>query len=258
MVDIIKLKNRHGFTIIEVLLFLGLTGLIFLIVILSINGRIAQSQFTESMRDMQSYLQLKQQEVFDGVSDGVSIDCEANTNYLIYGGSPGNSTATQCVNLGRAMVFGTADVSTYTVFGKLISSGLYGESDYLLIEESKPSRYDFGSSGVEYKSFRWDLEYYAAKRPDGSIINNTLPMAFIRSPSSSRIITLAYTGVSSIDVTSTSNDYSSLGLGNPNIIPVEDKPIELCFQDGDQRRAHITIAGGSQDLIQLVFEEGCL
>lgn len=258
MVDVIKLKNKQGFTIIEVLLFLGLTGLIFLIVILSINGRIAQSQFTESMRDMQSYLQLKQQEVFDGVNDGTSIDCEANTNYLVYGGSPGNSSATQCVNLGRAIVFDSPNVNTYTVFGKLIASGLYGESDYVLIEESRPSRYDFGASGIEDKTFRWGLEYYAAKRPDGSITNNSFPMAFIRSPSSSRIITLAYSDVSRIDVTSTSDSYASLGLGNTNIVPVEDQPIELCFQDKDDRRAHITIAGGSQDLIQLEFEEGCL
>ncbi len=62
-------STQRGFTIIEVILFLAISGLLLGVAIASVNANINNSRFNDAVRSTTSYLQGQYSEVAAGQSD---------------------------------------------------------------------------------------------------------------------------------------------------------------------------------------------
>lgn len=105
-------KNRGGFTIVEVMIFLAVSGVLFLIAMVAVNGKQSQAQFASGLQDFNSHIQA----VINDVGNGFYPQA---TNYAcdFPGSGPGNQvilskngTADQgehqdCIFLGKIIYF---------------------------------------------------------------------------------------------------------------------------------------------------------
>lgn len=136
--------SDKGFTIIEVMLFLAITGVLFATLILGVGSNIFRQNYLNAVR---SYEALLQGEYAEAVSTKQEVDATlkecASGAVPMTGGltrSSGRGT-TQCIILGRLIQVnpGGASVTVSSVTGQDISSssGNLGDIDALLASEPK-------------------------------------------------------------------------------------------------------------------------
>jgi type II secretory pathway pseudopilin PulG len=73
-----KTPKKNGFTIVEVMVFLAVSGVIFLIAVDFINGKVAQTNFVQGMNSANAQIQTIINNVADGnypTSNGDNLDC---------------------------------------------------------------------------------------------------------------------------------------------------------------------------------------
>lgn len=214
----IKIKQQ-GFTLIEVMLFLAMSGILFVVIYRSIDGTIGRAEFTESARDLQSALQLQLNEVSTGISDGAINDCNATAGSINFStttdSSSGNSES--CVTLGKAITVGSDQLQVDTLVGRRLNSELFDESDQELVRQSFPTRYKDGASlnskSIEY---RWGATVeevrLSGNTGSSSAVNTTSSggvFSFVRNPRSSDILTIAYTDPTKVDYDLSGNPYTT-------------------------------------------------
>jgi len=97
-----------GFTIIETLIVLAVTGAMLLVAILAFMGQSAKVEFNTSIRDIQSIIQTTINEVGSGYyPSGDDIRCElGGTNLSITEGQAEQGSNTDCIFMGKVMQFG--------------------------------------------------------------------------------------------------------------------------------------------------------
>jgi len=116
----IKPGMNYGFTIVETLIVLAVSGAILLSAIFLVNGRQNQSEFNQAIHNAQS----KISQVINDATDGYypnsgNFSC---TNGTILHGSNGQGTNKGCLFLGEAVQFGIKNTDpeqfeTYTIIG---------------------------------------------------------------------------------------------------------------------------------------------
>jgi hypothetical protein len=97
------LSNKAGFTIIETMLFLGITGLLVVGVLVGTGASINIQRYRDSITSLQSLLQQQFSDV-SNVSNGRNNNWACDSNGVITEQSPGNGTVrgqSDCVILGR-------------------------------------------------------------------------------------------------------------------------------------------------------------
>jgi len=128
---ILKLMKRQGgFTIVEVMIVLAVTGLIFLSALALINGRTSQAEFTTAIQNTQSQIQQVINEVGNGFyPNNGTFNCTggAGTLTINSGGSPGQGANNGCIFLGKIIQFTASSTSsthftTYTVAGSQLDA----------------------------------------------------------------------------------------------------------------------------------------
>lgn len=125
-------KNRHppGYTILEVMIVLTISGVMFLIAAQFIGGKQGASSFTAGVNDMASQVQNVLEQVTDGQYSDVPLGCTFNgvTTNAGAPANPGQGTNAACVFLGKMLHFtGTIPTHTYETYsiagGRVDSSG---------------------------------------------------------------------------------------------------------------------------------------
>ncbi len=104
-------KNKDGFTLIEVMLVLGITGLILLGLLGGTFSSIAHQRYNDSLRNFAEYLSLLYSEVLSPESIGKESD-----DYNL-----GNSNQ---VILGKIVVFGSQDNSSQVYSATLVGNNV--------------------------------------------------------------------------------------------------------------------------------------
>ncbi len=107
-----KVQNQHGFTIIEVSLFLGISALLLVSLMAGITAAINRQRFTDSVQSTQSFLQKQFSETINVVNNrpanlGTGGDCDET-------GAPERG-ASSCIIIGRALYF-EADKDVVTAY----------------------------------------------------------------------------------------------------------------------------------------------
>lgn len=126
---------HHGYTIIEVMIFLVVSGLIFVGAMVAVGGRQQSVQYTQAVRDFEIQLRDVMNDVSDGYypeyTNGVCVTSSGSVDFDTSGTStPG--TNVQCVNIGKIMMFnlGSDRVGVGTIVG--INPGIGGQNDLSL------------------------------------------------------------------------------------------------------------------------------
>ncbi len=136
--------SDKGFTIIEVMLFLAITGVLFATLIVGVGANIFRQNYLNSVR---SYEALLQSEYAEAVSTKQEVDAslrECTGGAVPITGGSSRSTGrgtTDCIILGRLIQVdpGGKSVTVTSVTGRDVpsSSGAIGDLDALLVSEPK-------------------------------------------------------------------------------------------------------------------------
>jgi len=238
--------NTAGFTIIETLLFLAISGLMLLVALNAITGRSELVRFQQSIRALEAYIQLQQNYVINGVvPDGTAVSCNG-----------GN----ECLILGRAIEFeeGTSDIKVHLITGSRLKDDGTGDPA-VTIEEARP----FVVSNVEANDIDWAVTFQtglmplAGPTPTKSKDNRIV--AFMRLPNGTEIIPIGFAAVAA-------DTAVVLGQGcayEPNSAACsaqstidEAFSTEFCFESGG-RFAKLNLGGGERrQAIEAEFLEG--
>jgi hypothetical protein len=120
----------NGYTVIETLIFLAVSAMIFISAVTLISGHQSQTQFSTVLRDVHSKMQDWINDVSTGVPTGTvgQYWCHLAGGIRIDNGSPppGNNNP-DCIFLGKAIQFSTngsqaSQIFAYPVFGQRVDS----------------------------------------------------------------------------------------------------------------------------------------
>jgi hypothetical protein len=117
-------KNKHalGYTIVEVLIVLAVSGLMFVIAAVFISGKQARTAFTAGSNDFNASVQAVVSQVINGQYSDVDFVCKVNPSHTVINisdpsGGPGETQGTKadCVYIGKVMHF-VSNSSSYTIY----------------------------------------------------------------------------------------------------------------------------------------------
>lgn len=131
-------RNKHrgqplGYTIVEVLIVLAVSGMMFLIAANFINGKQAKTSFMEGTNDMVSVLQNMINDVSDGHYSDIPLGCNGTAAGISFpaAGGPSQGSNQSCVFLGKLISFygpSQTETTKYQIFliaaSRLISGAL--------------------------------------------------------------------------------------------------------------------------------------
>ena len=122
--------RRGGFTLLEVLIVLAVTGVLFVSAAILIVGRQNRTAFEQAARNIQSQIQSAIDQVVVGhYPNNGTIDCQATSSGPdIDAGFNDQGTNGDCIFMGKVMQFGVADTDpqqfkSYTIAGLRLGSG---------------------------------------------------------------------------------------------------------------------------------------
>ncbi len=154
--------RSSGFTIIEVMIVLAVTGLLFLSATALISGRTDQTEFDQSSRAFQQQMQ----DTINEVATGTYTSTSGATNYsctvagkLVFGpGGNGQGTNDQCEFIGKLLAFGLGSshdgVDTYSLAGaRQDSSGNETSS----LSNAFPAIVQLGSGSLDVTSSQLEV-----------------------------------------------------------------------------------------------------
>lgn len=110
---LVKPRGSSGFTIIEVLIVLAVTGFLFIGAALLIAGRQAQTEFNQAIRQVQTQIQQVINDVATGYYPNTnSLQCTAGpTGPNLSPGSTDQGANAGCIFVGKALQFDVAETS---------------------------------------------------------------------------------------------------------------------------------------------------
>jgi hypothetical protein len=131
------LRPLGGYTVIEVMIVLAVTGLLLAVTIVAVGGQQAHAEFTSGMNDLNSKVQTTFSDVNNGFSGSLSAAAASASNYdcvldpsdgspkLVNPGGNGNARGANpsCIFLGKVLQFSTAQpdnnrITIYSVLGR--------------------------------------------------------------------------------------------------------------------------------------------
>jgi len=237
-------RYERGFTIIEVLLFLGISALLLTAAIATVGASINSNRFNDAVRGITLYLQGQYTEVAAGKSDRSDIlGCSGAGSITTVGAkAPG---MTNCVILGRLIKLEGSSFTTRYILGyKNNLSGLSAD-DTEAINQMSPWVADTATFANAY-AVPWGIGVDSSKIPASPVPTSALGFAIIRSPASGAVLYYAF------PVTGPEPTLNSAVI-NKNYL---NKQVDVCIADeGSGRQGYVRIAPGQgQEVIQTDLE----
>lgn len=175
------IRFSRGFTIIEVSLFLAISGLLFAALILGVSNTITQQRYRENVVDFAAYLQNQYSETSNirNIRNGEE-QCQ---NGIINQNATESRGTSDCVILGRAIQIDGDNVSSSSVLG--VEVGDYDiNNDIQAIKDFGPHLSNFASSNLV-------LDWQNTIRTAGNN-RSTASILILRSPASGLIRVFAW------------------------------------------------------------------
>lgn len=237
-------SRRAGFTIVEISLFLGLTGLLFLIAILGTGNAIRTFRFTDSGRSLETFAQKQYDDIVNGLnSRSDTVSCSGGVIDTSASQTVGSS---DCLQMGKLLVFSLNDptVTIYPVIGTEPANINYSLSDDSLITAFSPKTVT--TTAVSSYTIPWGAKPSGFKRTTDNQATNAVLL--IRSPKSSRVVSYTF----KVTPAAPPSDLTSTVAAAAN----RAKVTNLCIKsaDGLGSPAKLVISGGaSQSAASVVF-----
>lgn len=181
-----RLSNKSGFTIIETMLFLGVTGLLVVGVLVGTGASISIQRYRDSITSLQSLLQQQFSDVAN-VSNGRNGDWVCDSNGTITEQTVGVGTArgqSDCVVLGRLITTTNTShaILIRDVVGYVPSSLVLAQNDLDALKQ-----YNIRVSPVSSSSY--NVEWDSSLLKPGGNIPATFSILILQSPLSGIIRT---------------------------------------------------------------------
>ncbi len=136
--------HRFGFTIVEVMIVLAVTGILFISAAALISGKQNQTEFDQAIRQVQSQIQQVINEVATGYYPNMgNIKCNGGGGSVVLsaGSGTGQGANAGCIFLGKALQFQVAstDPEQFNVFSIAgLQQGGSGGTESTNLTEAKP------------------------------------------------------------------------------------------------------------------------
>jgi len=160
--------SPRGYTIVEVMIFLAISGFMFIIAAAFVSGKQSRVEFRQGMNDINTQVQ----QVINDVSNGFypsnsDFSCSASPGVLtINSGLPKEQGANWgCVFLGKVIQLGVsgsngANYGVYTVAGSQFANGAASGNPPSDFAEALPKTVDYGAGGpnlTQINTLQWGL-----------------------------------------------------------------------------------------------------
>ena len=122
-------RSNGGYTIVEIMIFLSVSAVIFIMATLVFQGQQGKTQFEQGMHDLASQLQLYVDQVSTTIFSGSQYSCSTQNSAgrakLSSSGGTGTGTNQDCIFLGRAIqvIPNQSKIFIYSVLGNATSNG---------------------------------------------------------------------------------------------------------------------------------------
>lgn len=221
-------QKAQGFTVIEVMIFLSISGLLIMIAFMGTGSSLARAQFKDGMSTIQSFIQQQYSDVQNGLNlrtDMVgSLECGPANN------DPGTS---ECLFLGKLITFNSASgnqIVVYPVVSSTTPTSNDSMSESEILQEYNPVVAK--STGAidlrEYFDMPWQIK--SIRSCDNSKLDTITSdkmlgdcdgvsfdsYLIMRSPQSGAINTYIFDGGWNLDNGSSLKLDPTKPLGNPN------------------------------------------
>lgn len=185
------IKKHAGFTIIEVMLFLGVTGLLAIGILVGSGIAIGQQRYRDSVNSLKSFLQEQYNETTN-VTNARNSTWTCNSSGAVTEGASGEPRGTSdCVLLGRYVTvneLGT-QLTASNVVGYRSTDAPSAGSDIKELQDN----YQLGISSIDQEQV--DVSWGAQIVKQKTTVPMPLSMLIIRSPLSGSIMTFVVDGV---------------------------------------------------------------
>lgn len=271
-----KQPRGSGYTIIEVLIFLAVSGLMFLSAVLFISGKQGNAEFQQGMNDLNNQIKTVINDVANGYyPTSQDFTCKTASNvsppaftHLAAGTQEAGSNA-DCTFMGKVMQFGfhsTQGVGykIYSVAGRRFATGS-SDSPPLSFSQAMPTAAD-NLSDVNLtvsKNLLWGLQLTGAyKAVQTSTSINYSPLGSVGffgnfGSISGGVLQSGAQSVVVADVPSTLDQDESTTVNNIKLINnvyTSDMSVLLCLQDGKGHKGSISIGGLNGSQLQTVIK----
>ena len=264
-----KKPQSGGYTIIEVMLFLAISGFMFVMAAIFINGKQAHAEFKQGVYDANTQIRTVMNDVTNGFYPSAGgFACSAGSSGIpnITAGSTAQGNNQGCMFMGKVIEFGVRNSGNasdgwtgyriYSVAGRQYASGNAGQPP-ASFAEAQPVAINIAGI-TDNKSLQWGLAITSICSPAPvapSKCTNSSPGAigFFGAFGNFNVGSgTLQSGAQEVNIAlipgSKLNDPDEIGniqslassgsmLSNPNIL--------LCFQNGKGQKAGITIGGPS-------------
>lgn len=186
--------SSAGFTIIEVVLFLAISGSLVVALLATVGTSISRQRFTDSLTGTTSFMQLQYDETLNVVNNRTVSGCSKASGVTITTGGGSARGASGCVILGKSLEFSptSATIMTHTIIGtEPTVAGPQTGAD--LLKTYAPGV--DGSSSSPY-DIPWGTTVNSV-RVDGTS-NHVNRILLLRSPDSGTILTFGDNGGNSL------------------------------------------------------------
>lgn len=231
-----RASNTSGFTIIETMLFLGITGLLIMGILVGTGTSINIQRYRDSITSLQSLFQQQFSDVLN-VSNGRSDDWSCDSSGNITEQVPGSGTVrgqSNCVILGRFITTTNASrtLSIRDVVGSLPSGLVLAQNDIVALNQYRIQLSPITNSSYDIE---WD---YTLVKPGGNIAAS-FSILILQSPLSGIIRTF-------IDSSVVVSDSDIKSLINQSALT---EPVKMCVNSNGlltgAKMAVIVVAGAT-------------
>lgn len=255
-----RIGGQHGYTIVEVLIFLAVSALLFGSTMTLLSGRQQRVQFTNAVRDFET----KVTDVANDVSNGYyqsagDVKCETASLTLSNSGTQGSNK--DCIILGRVIKLGfdgnTQQYGIYSIIGKRLNAA---GNDVSTLAEATPKLLWTGSDSLREKN---NLTYGATiecvKYNGGACASGNAAFAFVTRLSGGAKLNSAGGAVTAdtyvlptINVSTDETVFVGTSLGG--LTPLTSNSLTFCLKSGGtDQLAYVTLQNGR---VTSTVEEG--
>lgn len=169
LIKIIRNKSLDGFTIVETMIFLTISSVLFVSVSLLISGQLSKYQAREAMNNIEAIVRSTLNDVTNGyypmmssdVSCSVSGAPEDGTDISIVADSSEKRGSGECVVLGKSIQFDSDEIIIKTYVTKPTITAIKRGSSINAIEVKKVGEDE--RSLEEHKEYKWGIKPTATK-----------------------------------------------------------------------------------------------
>lgn len=259
--------QNKGFTIVEVLIVLAITGGLFVSAAAMISGRTAKTQFEQSINQITGQIRQQINDVASGYyPNNANFKCEANgADFTITAGAKEQGTNSGCVFLGKALYFGVqgTDPQQYVSFPVAALQRNAAGEEITSIAAAKPAVIYPAApqTNSPNSSQTMPLQYglkVSKMYHSGNTANNIGAVAFLSSlgqyngtelVSGSQQITMLPLSGTAIDrsIPAAATQINASFINSYNTFAAStNKQVDICFDSGTTNQSGlVTIGGGN-------------